>query len=243
MKSTCCATLCLVLGLAVSAGAHSGDRLFPIPELTDEMLARIDLKDGLADEWHDLIGEPVLTLLDFRTFDNHLPDPSDLDFRIWLAWHDDPDRLYLAFVSSDDSYRNTHDYTGRPGDPDPRIMLNHDSIELGIDGDHSGGEGYGNFASFEEAEKIVGETQEYEAISRTVSGPTLNDRVLLHQTGDFGWTVFPPYGDGGGGVSGGKPLHQRDRAVCQPLRSLGRCSQPPRGNRFQRSGSGTGHRL
>ena len=36
----------LLLALAVSAGAHSGDRVFPIPELTDEMLAQIYLDDG-----------------------------------------------------------------------------------------------------------------------------------------------------------------------------------------------------
>ena len=212
MKKRRFAALCPVLGLVLSAGlsaqagAHSGDRLFPIPELTDEMLARIDLKDGLADEWPELIGEPTLTLLDFRTFDNRLPDPSDLDFRIWLAWHDDPDRLYVAFVSSDDSYKNTHDYNGRPGDPDPRFISVHDSIDLAIDGDHSGGEGYGNFSTLEEAERIAGESQLYQAISRTASGPTLNDPGLLHQTGDFGWTVFPPYGDGGGGVSGENPF-------------------------------------
>ena len=212
MKRTCCATFCLLLwlvistGLSAQAGAHSGDRLFPIPELTDEMLARIDLKDGFADEWYELIGEPTLTLLDFHDpYSNLLPDPSDLDFRIWLAWHDDPDRLYVAFVSSDDSYLNTHDYDAGPRDI-RRRPASHDSIILTIDGDHSGGEGYGSFTPLEEAERIAGETQLYQAIARTASGPSLYDEAVHYQTGDFGWTIFPPYGDGGGGVSGETPF-------------------------------------
>ena len=38
--------------------------MFPIPELTDAMLAEVQL-DGFVDEWSDLIGEPVMTMLDF----------------------------------------------------------------------------------------------------------------------------------------------------------------------------------
>ncbi len=56
--------LVLLIGPALSAGAHVGGRVFPIPELTDEMLAEIQL-DGFVEEWSDLIGEPTLTLLDF----------------------------------------------------------------------------------------------------------------------------------------------------------------------------------
>ncbi|MCY3762145.1 MAG: hypothetical protein OXH50_12920 [Gemmatimonadetes bacterium] len=43
-------------GLAVPAGAHTGDRVFPIPELIDEMLEEILLDDGSIDEWYDLVG-------------------------------------------------------------------------------------------------------------------------------------------------------------------------------------------
>ena len=102
----------LFLALATSTGAHSGDRVYPIYELTDEMLAKIDLRDGSVQEWADLLGEPSMTLLDFAyVYINRSQDPSDLDFRIWLAWHDDPDRLYLAYVCSDEVYKNTHDYS------------------------------------------------------------------------------------------------------------------------------------
>ena len=38
------------------ATAHEGDRVVPIPEITDDMLAPIDLRDGTTDEWPDLLG-------------------------------------------------------------------------------------------------------------------------------------------------------------------------------------------
>ena len=103
--------LVLFPGLAIQAGAHVGDRLYPIAYLSDEMLAEIQLDDGQIQEWVDLLGEPTLTLLDFtEEFQGSPLDPSDLDFRIWLAWHDEPARLYVAFVASDDAYKNVHDY-------------------------------------------------------------------------------------------------------------------------------------
>ena len=80
--------LVLLIGSALSAGAHLGGRVFPIPELTDEMLAEVQL-DGFVDEWSDLIGEPVMTLLDFtpeRGMGSAGPlEPSDIDFQVWLA--------------------------------------------------------------------------------------------------------------------------------------------------------------
>ena len=75
----------IVLITAGVAEAHSGNRLYPFYELTEEMLEEIDLHDGLIDEWYE-IGEPSMTLLDFRTvLDLYAPDPSNFDFRIWLA--------------------------------------------------------------------------------------------------------------------------------------------------------------
>ena len=204
----CRAPLFLLLSLAVSAGlsaradAHSGGRVFPIAELTDEMLEQVQLHDGSVDEWFELIGEPAMTLLDFQTNGNFLPpDPSNLDFRIWLAWHDDPDRLYVAFVASDDLYKNNHDYDSFGV---RRSLHSHDSITLAIDGDHSGGAGITSASSQEELLEAVGRTQLYEAIARTVSGPLISNGI--HEgTGVFSWKLFPPYGDAGGGVFGEAP--------------------------------------
>ena len=145
-------TCFLFLALAASAGAHSGDRVYPIYELTDEMLAKIDLRDGSVQEWADLLGEPSMTLLDFAyAYIDRSLDPSDLDFRIWLAWHDDPDRIYLAYVCSDDAYKNTHDYFFERNDGTSSID-SHDSILFVIDADHSGGKGTFNDTTLDEAE-------------------------------------------------------------------------------------------
>ncbi len=124
--------IALLIWTAV-ASAHSGDRLYPIYELTDEMLGTIDLHDGLIDEWYE-IGEPSMTLLDFQTLGNLIPpEPSNLDFRIWLAWHDESNRIYAAFIIIDDEYNNTHNYTE---DNNASVLL-FDSVLFNIDADHS----------------------------------------------------------------------------------------------------------
>ena len=195
----------LVLWLAVSAGAHIGDRLYPIHYISDEMLERIDLKDGSVEEWQELIGEPSMTMLDFTSLDPGIsPDPSDLDFRIWLAWHDDPARFYVAYVASDDIYKNNHDYNVSSNSIRDVIYLN-DSISLVIDGDHSGGAGCDHDCSREEVAEVRDRSQVYYAIARTHDGPNLDDWWTRWATEEFAWTVLPPYGDGGGGVAGENP--------------------------------------
>ncbi len=140
---------------------------------------------------------PANRVLNSRT--GSLLDPSDLDFRIWLAWHDDPARLYAAFLASDDAYQNTHDYNASS----PQIFL-HDSITLVIDGDHGGGPGCGDCMLEEGVER--GPNQLYDAIARTSSGPILDDWYSRNLPGEeFASTVRPPYGDGGGGVFGENP--------------------------------------
>ncbi len=211
IEKRCSTSLFLLLSLAVSAGlspqadAHSGGRVYPIAYLSDEMLEQIQLDDGSVDEWFELIGEPAMTLLDFSSQnDFEALDPSDLDFRIWLAWNDDPDRLYVAFVSSDDVYTNNHDYEAIRGSLRDLIHL-YDSITLAIDGDHSGGRGCPYNCQMEDSREVRSRTQRYEAIARTVSGPTLDDSSTRYITEEIAWTVLPPYGQGGGGVAGEAP--------------------------------------
>ena len=205
IKNLCYPTLGLLLWLALQAGAHVGDRLYPIAYLSDEMLAEIQLDDGQIQEWVDLLGEPTLTLLDFREeFQNSPLDPSDLDFRIWLAWHDEPARLYVAFVASDDVYKNTHDYDS--SNVNRQYVHMNDSITLAIDGDHSGGAGNSNGDPMERWIEGHGQTQFYAAISHTASGPTLSDLMYRVQTGMLSWTTLPPYAESGGGVAGEAPV-------------------------------------
>ena len=196
------AALGFVLWLALSVGAHIGDRVYPVAYLSDEMLEKIDLRDGLVDEWYEVVGEPSMTMLDFASLNPEgSPDPSDLDFRIWLAWHDDPARFYVAYVASDDIYKNDHDYNAESWGPD-RIWYENDCISVVIDGDHGGGE---NSDSIARAAEIRNISQGYFAIARTPEGPILDEEFTRIETGEFAWTVLPPYGDGGGGVAGENP--------------------------------------
>ena len=204
-------SLYLVLLLAASAGAHMGDRTYPIHELTDEMLAKIQL-DGSAEEWYDLVGEPSMTPEDFVTRDNREFNPSDLDFAIWLAWHDATDRLYVAFSGSDDVY---NDNNGKSWPPFK------DSLLLSIDGDHSGLTGYQLADSPAyidiEGREVWWESQQYIARASLDSGtPALEGYFSSLDIGfdlwEFSeevngdhWMFFPPYGYLGGEVQGESP--------------------------------------
>ena len=81
-------------GFLSVANAQPPDRIYPIVELTDRDVAEIDVTDGSVDDWEYIVGEPTLTPLDFaQTFVGSY-DPSDMDFRIWLGWHDATDRIF-----------------------------------------------------------------------------------------------------------------------------------------------------
>ena len=146
------------------------------------MLAKIQL-DGLIHEWEDF-GEPTMTLtLDFRTYEySRSPDASDLDFRIWLGWHDASDRLYLAFVSADDVYHQR------------------DSIWFFFDGDRSGGEGAENSSTDDEWEEIFERTQ------GAGGAPNPDSSDARSYLGGFPYMIFPPYGDAAGSVIGENPV-------------------------------------
>ena len=190
-----------------AASAHSGDRVYPFYELTDEMLEKIDIHDGLIDEWYE-IGEPSMTMLDFKTFGDSVPlDPSNLDARIWLAWHDESNRIYAALVVADDKYYNAHNHNAE-GPPQQHMDI-YDSAAFYIDGDHSGGGGDAGIGDEAEVVSLHGKTQRYNVIAETVSGPTLDNYIRGNQGGYTGepssWKVHPPYGDAGGAAAGEQP--------------------------------------
>ena len=189
----------LLMSSAVST-AHTGDRLFPFYELTDEMLETIDIHDGFIDEWYE-VGEPSMTVLDYRTWRNKiLPDPANIDFRIWLAWHDESNRIFFAIAAIDNDYVNTHDRSS--AEADPGMMNPHDGITFQLDADHSGGTGHRNETPAEEYPLIFGRTQQYAAVARTASGPVLGETWTGWRVS---WMINPPYGDAGGGVHGENP--------------------------------------
>ena len=201
----CLFVLCIWTAVA---SAHIGTRVFPFYEITDEVLETIDIHDGSVEEWYQ-IGEPSMTLLDFKT--GYSLDPSDLDLRIWLAWHDESNRIYAAITTIDDVYYNEHNHNGENQD-----MRSYDSIIISIDADHSGGKGRRNEVynyPREESLGIYGSTQWYSVIAQTVSGPTMDNSIRISQKDPFktffgtpdSWMVFPPYGDAGGMAEGEQP--------------------------------------
>ena len=227
--------LLLLFWVAISSEAHLGGRVFPIPYLTDEMVENIQLDDGSVHEWIELVGEPTMTLLDFVEERWQSPfDPSSLDFRIWLAWHDDPARIYLAFVGSDDVYKNTQDYSVDwiPSLRDDFVWGQNDCIALAIDGDHSGGAGLppGGDSPSEDLLRASGETQYYEAIARTAGGPTLEDSWTRYGTDAFPWTVLPPYATAGGNVAGEAPVISVIELYITPFDRWGDAWDSPEGS-------------
>ncbi len=105
------AGFCLV-GVSATLG-HTGDRVYPFYEITEELRETIDLTDGSVEDWIE-VGPPSLTLLDFFVWEN--PDysntlqrhPTDPDVQIWLGWMKSPPRIYLAAVRADDAYVNEY---------------------------------------------------------------------------------------------------------------------------------------
>ena len=198
------------LALSSSVHGHRGDRIYPILEVTED--AGIDLKDGLVDDWGELLGEPSFTALDFTAFESFDPDaesktydPSNLDFRIWLGWGRNPARLYVAGIFGDDVFVGPADSEHRGGP----LGGHQDHMYLKVDGDHDGA------PSWDPRNRIWGldddsgifdmNAQRYHAFSIPADGNHVS-LPLLEPWGDSPWWSNPPYGDGGGSVSGENPV-------------------------------------
>ena len=180
--------------------------IYPIYELTDSDLAQVDLRDGSVAEWEELLPGPSIVAAQFcadpTVGDGAQYDPADLDFRVWLAWNGAAGRLYLAIERVDDVYIN--DYTGAGPGAVPGGMWAQDSVELLVDGDHSGGDFSAsadpNWTPDEQKLNAYRTAQAYLAVA-TAPGN--------HPVGYMGaggaWVDWPPFTDAGGGHSGGSP--------------------------------------
>ena len=171
------------------ATAHEGDRVVSILEITDDMLAQIDLRDGTTDEWPDLLGEPTLKTIDFEMNDFSY-DPSDLDFAIWLGWHEELDRIYFAGTFVDDAYLETAGSSS---------SSYRDYIQLIVDGDHSPERA----SIFSDEGRFRNKYQRYWAAAMVPEGPIMILPLISDSLGD--WMLYPPYADGEGSVVGEQP--------------------------------------
>ena len=188
-----------LLGISSAAHAHGGDEIYPFYELLDEDLARIDLTDGSVEDWLEVLGEPSLAASGFFwMFGSY--DLSDLDFRIWLAWHQGSGTLWVAMERFDDLYFNHYDGAGL------HEMVGWDSsIAFMVDGDHTAGI-YGELLGIncEECtpEQVLWnhrQAQRWMAIAEAPGGE------LLDYDGASDWVIREPYAAAGGGVLGESP--------------------------------------
>ena len=193
-------------GFLSVANAQPPDRIFPIMQLTDRDVAEIDVTDGSVDDWEYIVGEPTLTPLDFAQTTGRSYDPADMDFRIWLGWHDATDRIFFAMERIDDVYVNKFDRE----DDFMRVMVFHDSsVAFAVDGDHSGGELFPGQYSGEPSEdwlQDVLEAQVFTALGEVFDGGS-QVRLFpssIHVSAD--WFSRPPFAHGGGAVFGGSPI-------------------------------------
>ena len=118
-------------------------------------------------------------------------NPADMDFRIWLAWHDESDKLFVAGQFADDATQ-VMDSIYENGRIIPRVWTI-DSVSLFVDGDHSGPPHAG--------------PEGIRQGSWYLATPFLaGDPDVLFPADEPHWASSPPYSDGGGGVFNESPI-------------------------------------
>ena len=197
--------------LSEGSHGHLGDRIYPVLPLSESSEVLVNVRDGSAAEWPELFGVPSLTAADFPSSDEFDQfDPASFDFRIWLAWSELTGRIYVAMEQVDDLYFNELDRSG--DDVNRGFMLDYDgSIQISVDGDHSGGAFLAPRSAFDSRDEYLlfnmQEAQFYMAIAEAFDNkPNLSTLLHVLEPGYPEWMVEPPFGDGGGSVSGENPV-------------------------------------
>lgn len=191
----------VILLPAIALEAQWSDRIYPFAELTDEMRDRINLKDGSVEDWLEVLGEPTLTPLDFATHPSFPEyDPSSFDFRIWLAWHDVGNHLFVAAEIVDDIYVHVDEYFERP----TRLPPTEASVWFWVDGNKSGGAMIERRDGRINRDILMVQAQRYWGVAKNYE----NDSNLTLQwlTGEAPWITYLPYADGGGGIVESQPI-------------------------------------
>lgn len=185
--------LVLVASLAFSSAsaAHVGQRVFPIYELPTADLP--DLHDGTLEDWEEVLPEASLDQFDFQASTSSWegPDASDLAWRVFIAWHNATQRLFVAVERVDDVFLE-----------DDRSF---EFIVFMIDGDHSGGQ----FEWFSEPEREITEAeirQNYAQAQAYGPGvPRQEGRLLTGGGSARAWAFDPPWTEAGGATLSESP--------------------------------------
>ena len=114
----------LPVALAGKVSAHQGDMIYPIYELPTSQLP--SLGDDTLRDWDAVLPHSSLDHNSFvsRSDETGTPDPADLAWRVFLAWHLGSQRVYFAIERIDDEFVDG---------------FMEGLVHLVIDGDHSGG--------------------------------------------------------------------------------------------------------
>ena len=136
MTTICCGLASVALD-PTSLLAHRGDFVYPIYGLTAADESFIDLGDGSLTDWPQFCQTSYLTGIDFQPngASGGTYDPLDLEFQVLMAWSPRTNRIYVGAQRIDDVHVNGLDRSVASS----RNIYLHDSVELVIDGDHSGG--------------------------------------------------------------------------------------------------------
>lgn len=179
--------LCLgtVLLCGSRAGAHVGDRVIPIYEVPTSDLPVID--DFSLFEWENIVPQPSLDSADFSSLQIGSPSSSNLAMRIYLAWNQTTQQLYMSMQRTDDHYIN--EYVGG----DAPNFFGADHVEIFVDGDHSGGQ----YAcgppdgTPEQVKLYVGaQAQRYAVIAEAPDAIVFGFEGFAN-----GWASLPPWAD------------------------------------------------
>ena len=204
-----------ILIFAPGTPAHVGDEIYPFLELRDEDLDHIDLTDGSVEDWIEVVGEPSLTAIDFFWLFGAY-DLSEVDFRIWLAWHQASGTLWVAMERFDDIYLNSYDGVGL------HEMVNWDSsIAFMVDGDHTGGI-YGQLLGINceqcTDEQVLWNHRQAQRWMAIAEAPGGGD--ILDYDGASDWVIRAPYAAAGGGVMGETPATTVTEFMLTPFDDL-----------------------
>jgi len=162
--------------------------VYPIVELADGDVELIDVRDGSVDDWLAVFGAPTLTSAEFNQFEYAFPPigPSELSFRVWLAWHAGTSRIYGAVERTDDEH----------------VPGTESRLDFLVDGDHSGG----RFLDWtlEEEERLLFNNSQAQWLR--VHGEPPDDERPVDLGFEAGysqhWFADPPFADAGGSHDG-----------------------------------------
>ena len=219
------AVACLLVASLCRAHAP-GARYYYMFEFLDHELP--DLHDGTLDDWEGVFARPTFTEFSFQPLavgEGAAMGPPDLTVDVYLGWSRTQNRIYAAIERLDDVYVNTYEGGDLTG------VWRHDSFEIMVDGDHSGGPyngfsydscgGYKPVASLDDSSdacryQINFQAQQYVGIANAPDGRLLG--LLESRAND--WVTALPYGDAGGFVEEGTPHRSAVEMMITPFDEL-----------------------